>query len=231
MSDTDCGCCAGLDVETPARIDNPPGQSAIAYRVGVHGQFKESLLARLSSAELPALAGLGARDDGDFTIALCDALATTLDVLAFYQERITNENYLRTATERRSILELARLVAHCRHGVFHARALAFQPECILYDEPTTMVDPIMGDHLANLMLRLKTQLHLTGVVVTHDLDLMRRVADKVMVLFEGLDAITDSRHREAFVLRYGYKWPIRSHDPNIPTLCRHFKIKERQMNT
>ena len=38
MSDSDCGCCAGLDVETPARIDNPPGQSAIAYRVGVHGQ-------------------------------------------------------------------------------------------------------------------------------------------------------------------------------------------------
>lgn len=107
-----CSCCAGLDIETPARIDNPPGQSAIAYRVGVHGQFKESLLARLSSADLPALAGLGARDDGDFTIALCDALATTLDVLAFYQERIANENYLRTATERRSILALARLIGY-----------------------------------------------------------------------------------------------------------------------
>jgi len=48
-----------------------------------------------------------------------------------------------------------------------------------------MVDPIMGDHLANLMLRLKTQLGLTAVVVTHDLDLMRRVADKVVVLHEG----------------------------------------------
>src|SRR5579862_258875 len=72
-----------------------------------------------------------------------------------------------------------------KRAVAIARALAAQPECILYDEPTTMVDPIMGDHLANLMLRLKTQLHLTGVVVTHDLDLMRRVADKVMVLFEG----------------------------------------------
>ncbi len=126
MSDTDCGCCAGLDVETPARIDNPPGQSAIAYRVGVHGQFKESLLARLSSAELPALAGLGARDDGDFTIALCDALATTLDVLAFYQERIANENYLRTATERRSILELARLIGYeLAPGVAASTFLAF----------------------------------------------------------------------------------------------------------
>jgi phospholipid/cholesterol/gamma-HCH transport system ATP-binding protein len=72
-----------------------------------------------------------------------------------------------------------------KRAVAIARALAAQPECILYDEPTTMVDPIMGDHLANLMLRLKTQLRLTGVVVTHDLDLMRRVADKVVVLFEG----------------------------------------------
>jgi phospholipid/cholesterol/gamma-HCH transport system ATP-binding protein len=72
-----------------------------------------------------------------------------------------------------------------KRAVAIARALAAQPECILYDEPTTMVDPIMADHLGELMVRLKTQLQLTGVVVTHDLDLMRRVADKVVVLFEG----------------------------------------------
>jgi phospholipid/cholesterol/gamma-HCH transport system ATP-binding protein len=48
-----------------------------------------------------------------------------------------------------------------------------------------MVDPIMSDHLGNLMLRLKNQLRLTSVVVTHDLDLMRKVADKVVFLFEG----------------------------------------------
>ena len=72
-----------------------------------------------------------------------------------------------------------------RRAVAIARALAAQPECILYDEPTTMVDPIMGDHLAMLMLRLKEQLRLTSVVVTHDLALMRRVADKVVVLHEG----------------------------------------------
>lgn len=72
-----------------------------------------------------------------------------------------------------------------KRAVAIARALAAQPECILYDEPTTMVDPIMGDHLANLMLRLKRQLGLTSVVVTHDLDLMRRVADTVVVLHEG----------------------------------------------
>jgi phospholipid/cholesterol/gamma-HCH transport system ATP-binding protein len=72
-----------------------------------------------------------------------------------------------------------------RRAVAIARALAAQPECILYDEPTTMVDPIMSDHLGGLMLRLKTQLRLTSVVVTHDLDLMRRVADNVVVLHEG----------------------------------------------
>jgi phospholipid/cholesterol/gamma-HCH transport system ATP-binding protein len=72
-----------------------------------------------------------------------------------------------------------------KRAVAIARALAAQPECILYDEPTTMVDPIMSDHLTTLMLRLKNQLKLTGVIVTHDLELMRNVADQVVVLFEG----------------------------------------------
>ncbi len=72
-----------------------------------------------------------------------------------------------------------------KRAVAIARALAAQPECILYDEPTTMVDPIMSDHLGNLMLRLKHQLRLTSVVVTHDLELMRKVADRVVVLHRG----------------------------------------------
>ena len=72
-----------------------------------------------------------------------------------------------------------------KRAVAIARALAAEPECVLYDEPTTMVDPIMSDHLSNLMLRLKRQLSLTSVVVTHDLALMRKVADKVVFLYEG----------------------------------------------
>ncbi len=72
-----------------------------------------------------------------------------------------------------------------KRAVAIARALAAQPECILYDEPTTMVDPIMSDDLGNLMLRLKQQLELTAVVVTHDLDLMRKVADSVVFLYKG----------------------------------------------
>ena len=72
-----------------------------------------------------------------------------------------------------------------KRAVAIARALAAQPQCILYDEPTTMVDPIMSNHIGDLMLRLKRQLHLTSVVVTHDLDLMYKVADRVVFLFEG----------------------------------------------
>ncbi len=72
-----------------------------------------------------------------------------------------------------------------KRAVAIARALAAQPQCVLYDEPTTMVDPIMSDHLGDLMLRLKRQLGLTSVVVTHDLDLMYKVADRVVFLYEG----------------------------------------------
>jgi phospholipid/cholesterol/gamma-HCH transport system ATP-binding protein len=72
-----------------------------------------------------------------------------------------------------------------KRAVAIARALAAQPECILYDEPTTMVDPIMSDLVGDLMLRLKKQLQLTSVVVTHDLDLMYKVADKVVFLYDG----------------------------------------------
>jgi phospholipid/cholesterol/gamma-HCH transport system ATP-binding protein len=72
-----------------------------------------------------------------------------------------------------------------KRAVAIARALAAQPECILYDEPTTMVDPIMSGDLSNVMLRLKRQLGLTSIVVTHDLDLMRKVADSVVFLDKG----------------------------------------------
>jgi len=72
-----------------------------------------------------------------------------------------------------------------KRAVAIARALAAQPQCVLYDEPTTMVDPIMSDHIGDLMLRLKKQLSLTSVVVTHDLDLMYKVADRVVFLYDG----------------------------------------------
>ena len=60
-----------------------------------------------------------------------------------------------------------------KRSVAIARALAAQPECVLYDEPTTMVDPLMAQLLGDLIKRLKIQLHLTSVVVTHDMRLAR----------------------------------------------------------
>jgi hypothetical protein len=125
----DCGCCEGITVETPFGIDNRPGLSAIAYRVGTHLQFKASMLARLSGADVPELGNLKTRDDADFTIALLDSWAVVSDILAFYQERIANESYLRTATERQSIIELARLIGYeLRPGVAASTYLAFTLE-------------------------------------------------------------------------------------------------------
>ena len=72
-----------------------------------------------------------------------------------------------------------------KRSVAIARALAAQPEAVLYDEPTTMVDPLMGHLLGNLIERLKQQLHLTSIVVTHDMRFARKLADRVVFLHQG----------------------------------------------
>lgn len=107
-----CGCCAGVAVETPQGESNLPGLPAIAYRTGTWATFNQSMLARLSSSEYPALAQLKTRDDDDFSIALLDAASVMLDILTFYQERLANESYLRTATQLRSLIELSRLIGY-----------------------------------------------------------------------------------------------------------------------
>jgi phospholipid/cholesterol/gamma-HCH transport system ATP-binding protein len=72
-----------------------------------------------------------------------------------------------------------------KRSVAVARALAARPECILYDEPTTMVDPLMAQLLGDLIGRLKLQLNLTSIVVTHDMRLARKLANRVVFLYEG----------------------------------------------
>ena len=125
----DCGCCEGIAVETPVEVSNRAGLSAIAYRVGTHARFKASMLARLSGNDVQELANLKTRDEDDFTIALVDAWAVVADILTFYQERIANESYLRTATERQSIIDLARLIGYeLRPGVAASTYLAFTME-------------------------------------------------------------------------------------------------------
>jgi phospholipid/cholesterol/gamma-HCH transport system ATP-binding protein len=72
-----------------------------------------------------------------------------------------------------------------RRAVAIARALAAQPEVVLYDEPTTMVDPLVAQRLGSIIQRLKRQLGLTSVVVTHDMRFAERLADAVLFLHEG----------------------------------------------
>ncbi len=72
-----------------------------------------------------------------------------------------------------------------KRAVAIGRALAQNPEAILYDEPTTMVDPIMVWHMGDLILRLKRAFHKTSIVVTHDTHLARKLADVVVFLQEG----------------------------------------------
>jgi baseplate J-like protein len=128
MKDT-CGCCEGTEILVQAVIGNRPGLNALQYRIGTHGSFLESMKARLSSSQYPSLQSLTTREGYDPSIALLDSWASVADVLTFYQERIANEGYLRTATERRSILELARLIGYrLRPGVSASVFLAFTIE-------------------------------------------------------------------------------------------------------
>ncbi len=124
-----CGCCAGIEESTPLALYNRIGLSAIAYRIGEYAQFRASMLAGLSSPSDPGLALLRTRDPDDFALGLIDAVACATDVLTFYQERVANESYLRTATERISLQELGKLVGYrMRPGVAAETVLAFALE-------------------------------------------------------------------------------------------------------
>ncbi|HEY2820990.1 MAG TPA: ATP-binding cassette domain-containing protein [Candidatus Acidoferrum sp.] len=79
-----------------------------------------------------------------------------------------------------------------RRAVSIARALAQNPDAILYDEPTTMVDPIMAAHMGDLIARLKETFHKTSIVVTHDTHLARKLADKVVFLQDGKSTVFNS---------------------------------------
>jgi hypothetical protein len=148
MSDTaepvldNCGCCEDVPPETP--ISNPPGQPSLRYRIDTQPTFFKRMLAALPTTTVPPsnsttpptsltpptpLRALTARSLDDPAIALLDAWAVVADVLTFYQERIANEGFLRTATERRSVLELAREIGYeLNPGVAASVDLAFTVE-------------------------------------------------------------------------------------------------------
>jgi phospholipid/cholesterol/gamma-HCH transport system ATP-binding protein len=127
--------------------------------------------------------------------ALFDSL-TVAENIAFPLEKrsgLTYEQKQARVAELEEMLEVtefadtlpSELSTGMKRAVAIARALAQDPEAILYDEPTTMVDPLMAVHTGDLILRLKEKFHKTSVVVTHDTHLGKKLADRVVFLHEG----------------------------------------------
>ena len=122
----DCGCCGTV---RPGPAEPPaPGPGRPSSRSGTHATVLRRMLAALG----PALPELTARATDDPTVALLDAWATVADVVTFYQERILDEGFLQTATERRSVLELARAIGYeLRPGVAAAADLLVAVETVV----------------------------------------------------------------------------------------------------
>jgi len=127
--------------------------------------------------------------------ALCDSLSVGENVAFPLRERreLSEEQIYQIVDgllEMVGVKEMrdlfpAELSTGMKRSVAIARALAAQPECVLYDEPTTMVDPLMAQLLGDLIERLKIQLHLTSVVVTHDMRLAKKLGDRIVFLHEA----------------------------------------------
>ncbi|MGH7938365.1 MAG: hypothetical protein ACRD5Z_05925, partial [Bryobacteraceae bacterium] len=143
---SDCGCCEGISAIIPEPLFNRPELSQVSYRVGTQVDFLRSALAALSEPRFAALRSLTTRETDDFTIALLDGWATLADVLTFYQERIANESWLRTAIERDSILRLAQLIGYrLKPGVAAESPLSF-----LLDETPGAPDEVALDVAAKV---------------------------------------------------------------------------------
>jgi predicted phage baseplate assembly protein len=139
-----CGCgCGGHDERhAPRAVYNPPGRTALEYRVGEYGSFLAAMLDRLASPAYPALRGLTARTPDDPAIGLLDSWAVVGDLLTFHSERIADEAYLRTANEHRSLALLGRLVGHRpRPGIAADTHLAYSLDRDPRDADVSVVIP------------------------------------------------------------------------------------------
>jgi Baseplate J-like protein len=131
---------AGASLTGPVGNDNPPGSARLRYRVGVHGTFKEAM--RLAAAESAGLAPHTSRDDASAANAFIDAAAVLLDILTFYNERLINEAFLATATERLSLLEMARSIGYeLKPGVAASTHLAFDVQISPGMPETVQIEP------------------------------------------------------------------------------------------
>ncbi len=142
-----CGCCGQEAAQVADPLRNAPGLDALRYRLATQPDILARMLAALPRAEVGddrerPLVALTARTADDPAVALLDAWATVEDVLTFYQERIANEGFLRTASERRSVLELARAIGYeLRPGVAASTFLAFTMDDTTGSTGTVTVPP------------------------------------------------------------------------------------------
>ena len=126
--------------------------------------------------------------------ALFDSL-TVEENVAFGLRRHTNlseeiKKVVAASLERVGLRDIGALLPYELSGgmkkrVGLARAIAYGPEIILYDEPTTGLDPIRADAINNLILQLKSDLRVTSIVITHDMNSTYKVADRVAMLYDG----------------------------------------------
>jgi len=119
---------------------------------------------------------------------LMDQPGVTYEDAAAYTEKLAKELEVEDVLDKVP----SELSTGMKRAVAIARALAQNPQAILYDEPTTMVDPIMAVHMGDLILRLKEKFHKTSIVVTHDTHLARKLADTIVFLQEGQASVFSS---------------------------------------
>jgi phospholipid/cholesterol/gamma-HCH transport system ATP-binding protein len=119
---------------------------------------------------------------------LMDVPGLTLDDVDAYTDKLAKELEVEDVLDKIP----SELSTGTKRAVAIARALAQNPEALLYDEPTTMVDPIMAGHMGDLILHLKEKFHKTSIVVTHDTHLARKLADTLVFLQEGQASVFSS---------------------------------------
>lgn len=107
------------------------------------------------------------------------------DVLPADYPKVVKEKLALVGLKDVEHLNPSELSGGMRKRVSLARVLAVNPKCILYDEPTTGLDPIMSDIISELILDLKHKLGVTSVVITHDMNSAFKIADKIAFLHEG----------------------------------------------
>jgi hypothetical protein len=119
-----CGCCTPALLAPQADVLNRPGLLSVRYRVGTFATFRLAMLESIVAE--PRLTALTSRREDEYAVSILELFAAIGDVLTFYNERIANELYLRTARERDSVLRLVRLIGYrLRPGLAAKTLLSF----------------------------------------------------------------------------------------------------------